>query len=188
MTVVRTTFAALIASAIALTASSAHADGFDHIDELALQMQRQTRALYSEFRLHYSHAAHAAHLRSDAARLYYLARHIHEVAHFGGSLRHLESDLAQVDALFHHLEELVEHIEDDAFFGDGHVHGDTEHVEHLMEELEDTIHHLQADVRALRLHQAPVIIAPPYGHGYGYGQSHGGVGVHWNGGSIRIRF
>src|SRR5689334_7064986 len=119
MTVARTTLAAIITVSL-FGASQANAAGYAHIDQLALELQQQSRELYNEFRAHYSHAEHANHLRADAARLYNLAKHIHEVAHFRGSLGHIESDLAEIDSQFHHLENLVDHIEDDAFFGDGH--------------------------------------------------------------------
>lgn len=190
MTVLRTTLAAIV-TVVALGASQASAGGYAHIDSLALQLQRQSSDLYYEFKAHYSHAAHAGELRNDAARLYHLARHIHEVAHVRGSLRHIESDLAIIDSQFHHLEDLVDHIEDDAFFGHGHVHGDTRHVKRMMLDIEDTIHHLRADVRELRLAMQPVIIHKPHvvhghGHNHGHNHNHGGGQVQWNGGGIKF--
>jgi hypothetical protein len=193
MTISRISFAAVL-MIIAGAGASARADEFEHIDSLALSLQRQTRELYNEFGEHYRHASHSIHLRNDAAKMFRLARHIHDVAHVGGSLNHIAADLRQLDQLFHHLEDLVEHIEHDAFHGDGHVHGDTGHVQALMSEIEDTIHHLRADVNELR--RGPVGPVVPIGGGFGgggfggghdHGHSHGGGGVSFGSGGVRVR-
>jgi hypothetical protein len=99
-------------------------------------------------------------------------------------------DLRRLDRLFHHVEELVEHIEHDAYHGDGHVHGDTHHVRHLMSQMEDTLHHLRADVNELRygnFHPVVPIGGHDHGHGHSHG-GHGGVGVVFGSGGVRIRF
>ncbi|MCA9269163.1 MAG: hypothetical protein KDA41_11865 [Planctomycetales bacterium] len=168
MTFNRLTIAAAVLC-IAGAANQAQAAGYAHLDGLAVSMQSQARDLYNEFGLHFRHAAHFDHLRSDAANLYYLARHVHEVAHAGGATHHLEADLAQLDSVFHHLEDLVAHIEDDAHFGGGHIHGSTYHVQLKLRQMETTIHHMQSDVTEM-LH--------PIDHFHGFGGPYGGGHLH----------
>jgi hypothetical protein len=162
-------------------ASSAQADVYRHIDELALRLQQQAQELDREFTLHYRHASQYRHLRSDSREMVELAAHVHDVAHDCGPLTHLQSDLRQLDHLFHHIEDLVAEMEHDARRGDyhsryghyghpghwgggyhgrgGHIHGDTRHVRRLMKAMEDTLHHLQEDVDELAAAQR----APRFG-------------------------
>ena len=153
----RTFIAAAVLSSVGFAANSsqANAASFGHVDSLAQQLTRQSSELYREFRLHYRHAAHYKHLMSDAAAIYRTAHHIHTVAHLG-SVEHLDRDLRDLDRQFHHLEDLVAEIHDDAHHGHfgqlghgGHVHGDVRHVRRLMRQMEDTIHHLRDDIREL---------------------------------------
>jgi hypothetical protein len=193
MTISRITFAAVL-MILAGAGSTARADGFEHIDSLALSLQKQTRALYNEFGEHFGHSSHAFHLKNDAAKMFRLARHVHDVAHVGGNPNHIAADLKQLDQLFHHLEGLVDHIEHDAAHGDGHVHGDITHVRQLMAEVEGTLHHLRADLKELR--RGPVgPVVPIGGGGFGgggfggshdHGHSHGG-GINFGSGGVRVR-
>jgi hypothetical protein len=144
-------------AAFALPAA-AQADTYSHIDGLALRLQKNTRLLDREFSTHYRHTAGYRHLRSDSVEMARAAGRLHEVAHEHGSLSHLQSDLRQIDRLFHHLEDLVNQIEHEADFDDhhgrfggygGHIHGDTSDVRRLMNSIEDAIHHLQSDLAEL---------------------------------------
>ncbi|MFG0261151.1 MAG: hypothetical protein ACF788_02015 [Novipirellula sp. JB048] len=211
-----TLFRTLAACGLATVAFSATAaaDTYHHVDQLALAIERQAKQLASETR-HYRHTPEYAHLVADAHKMAELAEHMHDVAHQHGSLAHLESDLAELDAQFHHFESLIRRIEWRAAHRHGHwhghVHGDTAHVKRLLHSIEDDIHHLQADLRSLRTprHPAhryhvgrPVIETTPRWDGYrsrphssGFGQSRGhreyrGRGITIGGGSSRftIRF
>lgn len=174
-----------------------------HIDELALQLQRQSRALTAEFRAHYRHAPEFRHLMSDSVALARKAAHIHAVAHAGRDLYHLQTDLRDIDRSFHHLEEVLARIEHHVASCHsprcGHFHGDTRHVRGLMASIGDTIHHLRSDVgRKVRQRQHyrvrygnfPVRYSRhtynPYGNGrvhdwYGPRASYGGVALRTNG-------
>ena len=166
----------LVATATAglgFASNTAEAASFDHIDRLAVQLRNQSSQLYWEFRHHYRHATQYNHLMSDAARIYRLADHLHDVAH-SGNIAHMRSDLAQLDREFHHLEDLVRDIHFDAhhpFGHGGHIHGSTRHVRRLMNEMEDTLHHLQDDLRNIRpvhshYHNRPRVgVAPAQGGG-----------------------
>lgn len=177
----------LLLAAATLGTTAAKADDFDHIDNLAVRLQRQAAALYGEFREHYSHTRRADYLMSDAAMLYRLASHVHEVAHTGGNVFHLRNDIAELDRTFHHVESLVDAIERETVFnpfGGGHVHGSTADVRALMRTMEDTLHHLRSDVNRA------AYVPPVYGTGYGTGFGTGGYvygpgGVLWRTGSLR---
>jgi hypothetical protein len=148
----------------------------EHIDDLARTLERQSRALESEFVAHFRHASHFRHLISDAREMAGLAAHIHDVAHHGGSPYHLRSDLRKLDDLYHHLEGLVDHIEHDAYHGHGHVHGDTRHVRGLMRSISSTLHHLKADIERIT----------DRGHGHSHGAGYGGRRVVGFGGGVSI--
>ncbi len=149
----RRIFAILLAlTTLGILASQVKATSYRHLDELALRMQRQSRALASEFSKHYRHSPVYKHLRSDANSLARLATHIHDLAHRHGSLSHLKRDLSRIDSRFHHLESVVAQLESLANRGIGHTHGDVSHVWFAMHSLESTIHHMRDDVQALARH------------------------------------
>ena len=114
---------AVLGIAVTTWSTTAMADTYQHIDELALDIQKKSRQLISEAR-HYRHTPEYRHLVDDARDMYELAAHVHDLAHHHGSLAHLESDVAQLDAKFHHLESVFDRVERRAAHGHGHIHGD----------------------------------------------------------------
>jgi hypothetical protein len=188
--------AAVIALACSAISGTAFADTYQHIDQLAVTVERQARVLEREVS-HYRHTPEYGHLIADTKRLSRLAEHMHEVAHNHGCLAHLESDLRQLDSAFHHLERTLEHIEEDSFHGHGHIHGSTLHVRRLMHSMEVNIHHLQDDVRSLNRvqhHDEHFNSGRPFGHVdsrfYHSRPGHRSRGITIGGGSSRftIRF
>ena len=145
--------AAALTLACTVFSGAAFADTYHHIDQLAVSVERQARQLQCAVSSHYRHTPEYGHLIADTRQLARVAEHMHEVAHDHGSLSHLQADLRQVDAAFHHLERTLEHIDEDSFRGHGYIHGSTSHVRRIMQSLEQTIHHLEDDVRSLnRVH------------------------------------
>ncbi|QDT13915.1 hypothetical protein [Planctomycetes bacterium K23_9] len=204
-----TTLGLLVLTAFA---SNASADTYHHIDELALQIERNSKRLISEVR-HYRHTPEYSHLVSDARHMARLADHVHDLAHDHGSLTHLNSDLVELDRKFHHLESVFNRVEHNAAYGHGHIHGDTSHVRGLLCSIESDLHHLQDDIRSLvashRHARQPVVVRRPvitqpswYGHspsrwsGYnarpqssGFGHSYSrGRQFSIGGGSSRVTF
>ncbi len=145
----------LVASALV---GSASADTYQHIDQLALQIERESRLLVTEV-VNYRHTPEYYHLVTDARDMAALASHVHELAHHQGGLAHLQSDVQELDFKFHHLESVFDRIEHDAAFGHGHLHGCTVRVRRLLNSIEGNLHHLQDDLRLL---QVPVCTTPPY--------------------------
>lgn len=182
MTLARTLTMVLVSFLAFTVGQTVQAGSYQHIDELALEMQQQTRELYSEFKLHYRHVSDYRHLRSDGGKLFRLARHIHSVAHQHGSIHHLESDIAKADRIFHQLEELVDRIERRAHLGlGGHTHGDLRHIHTLMRSLESTLHHLQDDVKNLAHTRHSF-----HRHAHGRHSGRIGVGYWWRNGSVQL--
>ena len=160
MTVITKTLVAL--SLIITTCSStAKADTYQHIDQLALHIARQAKTLVSESR-HYRHTPEYRYLVSDAQDMANLAEHIHELAYRNGSLKHLSSDLADLDAKLHHLEALFDHVERSAGQGRGRIYANTSHVRSLLNSIATDINYLESDVAALRvaIRTSPVINSP----------------------------
>lgn len=147
---------------VASVSSTAMADTYHHIDQLALDIARQTETLASESR-HYRHTPEYRHLLSDTREMARLADHMHDLAHHHGSISHLASDLAQLDAKFHHVESLFDHIEHSASYGYGHIHSNTSHVKRLLNSIANDIHHLEQDLATLRtpVCTTPVVVARP---------------------------
>ena len=119
--------------------------------------------------------------------MYRLAAHIHTLTHYGGSLYHVRSDVNKLDSLFHHLEDLVAHIEHHR--PGGHIHGDTRHVRRMLARMEDTLHHLQEDVEAMtdpyHGHGVRPIVVDP---GFAYpGHAHGRT-IRIGNGRVSFRF
>ena len=78
----------MIAGLGALT-PQASADIYDHIDNLAVRIQRKARQLTQET-VHYRHTPRYRQLVAETEGLYRAASHIHDVTHFEGNLYHLE--------------------------------------------------------------------------------------------------
>ncbi|MCP4886949.1 MAG: hypothetical protein GY904_10105 [Planctomycetaceae bacterium] len=133
------------------TLSTAQADTYHYIDGLALTIERQSKHLLREC-VHYRHAPEYRHLIHDSIKMSRLADHVHDLARRNGSLAHLESDLAELDALFYHLQSLVSEIERRAACGYPHRHtpSHTAQIQDLMRSIERNIQHLADGVRPLR--------------------------------------
>lgn len=139
-TMITTAFAALMA-----TTGTAQADTYHHIDMLALQLQRQTRALHREVDLHFRHTRQYRHLHEDVEQMEHLAEHIHDVAHRHGSVAHLRADVEKLDRLYHHVEELVHDLSHDRRID----YRTIRHIRQEMAKIGDTLHHLRDDLRRL---------------------------------------
>lgn len=148
---------ALLVTGMTLGISSTEAKA-QHVDDHAAQLKKQVQTLYSEFARNYRHTSAYHHLMSDTAQMFRLAGHIHEVAHRGGNLRHLEADVRQLDKLYHHVEDQVADMSrrggrhNDDLHGHRHDHDshrgpDTRRARRLLSDIEDSIHHLHEELQ-----------------------------------------
>jgi hypothetical protein len=99
-------------AALLTSATSAQAMSPAHIDRLALTAQRQAAVMAQTLRNDFRHSSRYSHLYRDASQMYWKANHIHKLAHHGihtrTELRHLRRDIAELDRLQHHMQEMVD--------------------------------------------------------------------------------
>ena len=133
---------------VASSAGSAQADIYQHIDDLAVDIQAKSRLLARQS-VHYRYTPQYRSIVMCTRKLYRLARHIHEVTHFQGNLVHLQADLQDLEFEFDALENLFDRTELYAARGCSRVAGNTAHVKELLNALEDCIHLMREDVDQL---------------------------------------
>lgn len=129
-------------------ANTASADTYDHIDVLALHIERQARLLVRESR-QYQYTPEYRHIVADTTEMFRLTAHIHDLVRRRNCIAELERDVRELDSQFHHLEELFDRVDRNARRGHGLV-GCTAQVRRLLESIEDDIHQLKDDLRSLR--------------------------------------
>lgn len=124
---------------------TARAQSYEHVDRLAVQLERQARELHREVHNHFWNTPQFRHLDRDIEQLERLAAHVHEVAHHQGDLRHLRQDPRQLDRSFHHVEGLVEELARSRTADRRTI----AHLRRALERMGATLHHLQDDVDSL---------------------------------------
>lgn len=168
---------------------SAFAGHVRDVDELANELQRDMAQICREVRVHFRHTAEYRHLYKDAYDMYSRAVHIHDVAHHMDrrALGEIEQDVAALDDLYHHVEELVSQLKRRSG-GHGHDirhggrgrgrvefrHGGSGvngfHLRQLIRMLDhagDTLHTLQEVVAAHHQRLMPGNVMPPLPPGAG---------------------
>lgn len=144
---------------VGLSTATANAEDLRHIDELAIATRGNAANVANELRYYFRGSRHYKHLYRDAYDTYALADHVHEVVHTGDA-SHLREDLAKLDKLFHHLEEMIAKLNADYGFdplhddfGHDHFHGSYYHgsyhlvrLNKYMKSMSVNLHHLQEDV------------------------------------------
>lgn len=166
----KTTITSLLIAAASVAVTTPSADAADpHIDDLAYQVKNLSARAYNEAR--YLHGfGKVAHLRQDLYEMYTLADHVHEVTHNSHDYRHVADDVAKLDELFHHVEEVYELAERTTYarrgssrHGHGRYHSGGDYhfnrLGRLLTAIEDTIHHMQEDLEPV-VPVAPPVITP----------------------------
>ena len=148
--------AAVAVIAIGISAETASANEYNHINRMAVKIRNQTRKLLRETE-HYRHTAHYRHLVGDSAALRQLAEQSREIARDEGCLDTLAGYVAQMHETFYHLENLFDHTELLAAHYHGSVKGHTAHVKRLLESIDECICNMRDDIAVLR---ASIVTAP----------------------------
>lgn len=149
---------ALAVVAAGVTANTSAADEYSRINGQTIKIRNKTRVLLKETD-HYRLTPNYKHLVADTAELRQLAELTREVARHHGDLDHLAANVAQMDQIFHHLEDLFDNTELLASQCQGSVKGHTAHVKRLLNSIEDCIHRIQDDLAVLR--SAVVVVPKP---------------------------
>jgi hypothetical protein len=138
-------FTATLLSLAIGTSSVASANHHDHIDRVAVRVQKNAQRLLEETR-HYRNAPGYHQLVAQTRLVRDTAIHIHDVTHFEGNVPQLRRDVAMIDRSFHQLEDLFCHIEAEIERGRCHLNVNTNRFRRKMKQLEREIHHLGDDL------------------------------------------
>ena len=125
--------------------SAASANHYDHIDRVAVRVQKNAQRLLDETK-NYRGAPGYHQLVNQTRLVRDTAIHIHDVTHFEGNIPHLKRDVAMIDRSFHQLEDLFCHIEAEIERGRCHLDVNTNRFRRKMKQLEREIHHLGDDL------------------------------------------
>lgn len=162
--------AAVVGAALFGAAKPAMAQSHAHIDRLAVKLQRQTAVLHAEVHAHFRGTKDYIHLDRDVADMERLARHIHDVAHRGGSIHHLRRDVEELDRLFHHVEDVIDRLARTRQIGPRTL----SHFREAMADVSDTLHHLRADLNRPYSHP-PMHVHPQNG----FSMPRYGIHIRW---------
>lgn len=149
MRIARTTLAILVAATgLLATQSYAEARSCRQLDGATTRLERQSKQLTREIRYNYRHAPRFGRLVSESREVARRARHINDVAHGGGNLKHLKRELREIDERIHRLADLMRDIQRAVRRGQrGHFDGDIRPSRQLVREMQATVHNLRDDVR-----------------------------------------
>ena len=146
--------------ALVSLSTTASADTYHHIDQLACRIERNSRLLVRELE-YYRQLPEYRHLLCDARDLAKCAGHLHDLAIHRACLRELESDARQLDTKFHHFELLFERMSRRSSCGRGPAYDHLRPVRRLLHGIGDDLLHLRADLRTIRRLEETSHVRPP---------------------------
>jgi hypothetical protein len=129
---------AFVVMALGLTAGTATAHEYDHIERLARRVEKQARIVHDEVD---SHFPRARTLHRYAVDLERLGAHLHDLAHERRQRNHLRADARKMDRLIHDMEDQVDRLR-------GTTRASRQGLRHIREALQD----LHDSLRHLRKH------------------------------------
>jgi len=103
LTVAVSTFAAMLFAGL----PSVRADHFGVLHNYAKTLESQAERIDREVNHHFNYLPMSKDLRADVCEMARLADHIHDLQHQPASLRHMQSDLQELDERFHEVEDAV---------------------------------------------------------------------------------
>jgi hypothetical protein len=121
---------------------------WEHVDELASELEGFAQALHDEVHLHLEGHIYFPHMDEHAEEIEALAEHIHDLAHKGKSIKHLRQDVIELDGQVHHADEVITKI---ARHGVRAVHydGAIRQTRRIVKSMNEILHHLEADLAEL---------------------------------------
>ena len=161
-----------------------HGHTLGRIDNLAREIQSESRELYYELRSVSFAYPDLRSAQSEVAQIYQLASQIHNAAHGAGSLHGMDRNVHSLKQLVHHTEE---HLA-----GYRHFRRHIDRLDQLTHDLEDAIHDLDdreffsGPVYGGRVYGGPVYGGPVYTTRPAVGVSPGGVTIGGRGFSFTI--
>jgi hypothetical protein len=122
-----------------------------HLDALSIDLQSRANAICWEMYNNYQRNRGWRETYAEAYKLLQDSKHIRQLVHAAehhgarNELQHIAADLAEIDELFHHIEEDIARWRParvDPHDHHFHAHPD---LRTLVEDYEETLHHLMAD-------------------------------------------
>ncbi len=127
----------------------------DHLDELAVQLERQANAICLEMYHNYQGNRGYRETYREMYKVLQDAKHIHELVHDRyhrnqrGGEDHIARDLHEMDDLFHHIEEDIARWTPDHGHHHDHFHRggrqQGQRLHRLVDEFSQTLHHMMED-------------------------------------------
>lgn len=117
-------------------------NSFGHVDELAMQLERQTNTMCLEMYYNYQRNPGFHETYREAYEILATTKEIHAMEH-AGDREGMRQAALRIDELFHHVQDDVRHWAryGQRYFGPGGLRA-------RMDDVEDTLHHLMQDVGA----------------------------------------
>lgn len=138
--------------------------GYTHIDDLAVQLERQANAMCLEMHYNYQHNRGYRETYREAYEILTTAKYIHGLEHAGNRDR-IRQAVTELDPLFHHVQEDVRHWTRHDHRGVGRSG-----LAAKIAAVEETLHHLMNDVGAKsEFGQPERATAPPADYDYRQG-------------------
>ncbi|QDU98691.1 hypothetical protein [Lignipirellula cremea] len=150
------------------TPAFAQGDTYEHLDEMALDLQRFAEEIVEETHAHLQGNAYFPQIDRAAHRIEELAAHVHRVAHDRGDIVHLRNDIDDLDRWVHHIDDLGNFIARRGVRSS--EWGGFQYMRSCIASMLDTLHHMQDDLhqlaprRSLHDHDDYHQRYPDYGH------------------------
>jgi hypothetical protein len=129
-------------------ADQARPGSWDHVDELAVDLERLAQDLHDNVHLHLEGHAYFDHMDGHADEIEHLAEHIHKIAHDGGNLQHLRADVIELDEQVHHADDVITQIARRGVLA-AHYDGAVRVNRRIVSSMNGILHHLEEDLAEL---------------------------------------
>lgn len=153
---------ALVAGLFGTTNTAKAQTAWEQVDALALHLADSVEILHDVSHAHFQHTPVFQAFDLNVEQMEELSAHIHDVAHDGGGLRHLATDLRALDTLHHETESLLAHM---GRWGQVNVIA-YQQLQTSLNDVHGTLRQLRRLVRALehqQLFQPPICPSYPQG-------------------------
>lgn len=129
-------------------ADHAKPGSWEHVDEMASDLEQLAKDLHDEVHLHLEGHIYFPHMDGHAEEIEALAKHIHDLAHKGKSIKHLREDVIELDEQVHHADEVITKIARYGVRAD-HYDGAVRQTRRIVKSMNDILHHLEGDLAEL---------------------------------------
>ena len=143
-------------------------DNWEHIDELADRMANLAEQLHGRIHQHLEGHEFFQEIDEQVDAIEAESHHIHEIAHQGGNIQHLQDDLGELDAAIDHANDVITRVARRGVLSQ-HYDGAIRQTRTLIRQMDDTLHHMEEDLAELnpgggRTAHRPIAPGGVWGH------------------------